>query len=140
LYDTTVRQGGKLFLVGPRRYGKTSILKAAEDRWRRCALATRSHWVLAIENWSLKSRRGSVFSPYDNGQWPIDNTQWDNFSSRAPTLDLLAEDTERQVGLQSMRVAKAVGKGPSTVRRALGTLVSRDILREEESLGSVRMR
>src|SRR5947209_3147889 len=27
----TIRQGGKLFLVGPRRYGKTSVLKAAED-------------------------------------------------------------------------------------------------------------
>jgi AAA+ ATPase superfamily predicted ATPase len=29
---TTVQQGGKLFLIGPRRYGKTSILKAAEDK------------------------------------------------------------------------------------------------------------
>ena len=28
----TIREGGKLFLIGPRRYGKTSILKAAEDR------------------------------------------------------------------------------------------------------------
>jgi uncharacterized protein len=28
----TIRDGGKLFLIGPRRYGKTSILKAAEDR------------------------------------------------------------------------------------------------------------
>lgn len=28
----TVRDGGKLFLVGPRRYGKTSILKTAGDR------------------------------------------------------------------------------------------------------------
>jgi len=28
----TVRQGTKLFLIGPRRFGKTSILKAAEDR------------------------------------------------------------------------------------------------------------
>src|SRR2546422_11562462 len=28
----TIRQGGKLFLVGPRRFGKTSVLKAAEDR------------------------------------------------------------------------------------------------------------
>jgi len=27
----TVRNGTKLFLIGPRRYGKTSILKAAED-------------------------------------------------------------------------------------------------------------
>jgi uncharacterized protein len=29
---TAIRDGGKLFLIGPRRYGKTSILKAAEDR------------------------------------------------------------------------------------------------------------
>src|SRR5438105_6808207 len=29
-----IEQGGKLFIVGPRRYGKTSILKAAEDRLR----------------------------------------------------------------------------------------------------------
>jgi AAA+ ATPase superfamily predicted ATPase len=28
----TIRHGGKLFLIGPRRYGKTSILKTAEDR------------------------------------------------------------------------------------------------------------
>lgn len=28
----TIRQGSKLFLIGPRRYGKTSILKTAEDR------------------------------------------------------------------------------------------------------------
>ena len=28
----TLREGGKLFLVGPRRYGKTSILKTAGDR------------------------------------------------------------------------------------------------------------
>jgi hypothetical protein len=28
----TIREGGKLFIVGPRRYGKTSILKAAEDQ------------------------------------------------------------------------------------------------------------
>ncbi|MBV9623483.1 MAG: hypothetical protein JOZ14_05840, partial [Acidobacteria bacterium] len=27
----TVTYGGKLFLIGPRRFGKTSILKAAED-------------------------------------------------------------------------------------------------------------
>src|SRR5215216_1850888 len=28
----TLRERGKLFLVGPRRYGKTSILKTAGDR------------------------------------------------------------------------------------------------------------
>ena len=28
----TIRDGNKLFLIGPRRFGKTSILKAAEDQ------------------------------------------------------------------------------------------------------------
>ena len=28
----TIKQGAKLFLIGPRRFGKTSILKTAEDR------------------------------------------------------------------------------------------------------------
>lgn len=28
----TIQTGGKLFLIGPRRFGKTSILKAAQDR------------------------------------------------------------------------------------------------------------
>jgi AAA+ ATPase superfamily predicted ATPase len=31
----TLREGGKLFIVGPRRYGKTSILKTAGDRLMR---------------------------------------------------------------------------------------------------------
>ena len=30
--EETVREGGKLFLIGPRRFGKTSILKTAADR------------------------------------------------------------------------------------------------------------
>ena len=28
----TIRQGGKLFLIGPRRFGKTSILRVAQDQ------------------------------------------------------------------------------------------------------------
>jgi hypothetical protein len=31
----TIENGGKLFLIGPRRYGKTSILAAAEEGLRR---------------------------------------------------------------------------------------------------------
>ena len=31
----TIRQGGKLFLIGPRRFGKTSILRTAEDQLSR---------------------------------------------------------------------------------------------------------
>jgi hypothetical protein len=30
--ERTIRDGNKLFLIGPRRFGKTSILKAAQDR------------------------------------------------------------------------------------------------------------
>ena len=44
------------------------------------------------------------------------------------------------INLQSMKMVKAVGKGASTLKRALDALLARDILREEESLGSLRMR
>lgn len=47
---------------------------------------------------------------------------------------------ETGVNLQSMKVVKALGKGASTVKRSLEALTARDILREEESLGSVRFR
>lgn len=53
---------------------------------------------------------------------------------------LLSVITERGVNLQSMKVVRALGKGPSTVRRALQALKGRDILREEEATGSVRVR
>lgn len=53
---------------------------------------------------------------------------------------LVSVITERGVNLQSMKVVRAMGKGPSTVRRALQALTARDILREEEATGSVRVR
>lgn len=48
--------------------------------------------------------------------------------------------TEGGSNLQSMRVVHALGKGPSTVRRSLGALMDRGILREEESGGDIRKR
>jgi len=42
--EETVREGGKLFLIGPRRFGKTSILKTAADR-----LAAESAIVLRLD-------------------------------------------------------------------------------------------
>jgi hypothetical protein len=44
------------------------------------------------------------------------------------------------VKLQSMTVVRSLGKGPSTVRRSLGALIDRNILREEESGNGIRMR
>jgi uncharacterized protein len=42
--------------------------------------------------------------------------------------------------LQSIKAVRAIGKGPSTVRRSLGALMDRGILREEEGGGRIRMR
>jgi ribosomal protein L35AE/L33A len=53
---------------------------------------------------------------------------------------LIAVIKERGVNLQSLKVAQFVGKGASTVQRALGSLTERNILREEEQEGRVRMR
>jgi len=47
--------------------------------------------------------------------------------------------TEGGSNLQSMRVVRALGKGPSTVRRSLGAFMDRGILREESG-GDIRMR
>jgi len=44
------------------------------------------------------------------------------------------------VKLQSMTVVRSLGRGPSTVRRSLGALIDRNILREEESANGIRMR
>ncbi|MCL5671618.1 MAG: hypothetical protein M1423_10050 [Acidobacteria bacterium] len=48
--------------------------------------------------------------------------------------------TEHGVNLRSTKVVRALGKGPSTVRRSLLALTAREILREEELEGKVRMR
>ncbi len=53
---------------------------------------------------------------------------------------LVAVIRERGSNLQSMKVARDVGKGPSTVARSIEALKMRDILREEEHLGNVRVR
>jgi predicted AAA+ superfamily ATPase len=46
----TIRQGSKLFLVGPRRFGKTSILKTVEDR-----LSARNATILRFDAESFPS-------------------------------------------------------------------------------------
>jgi hypothetical protein len=48
--ERTIRDGGKLFLVGPRRFGKSSILRAASER-----LADRGAIVLRIDADPLSS-------------------------------------------------------------------------------------
>lgn len=53
---------------------------------------------------------------------------------------LLAVIAEGGVNLQSMKVVRVLGKGPSTVQRSLHALMDRGVLREDEKDGQVRMR
>jgi len=53
---------------------------------------------------------------------------------------LLAVIQEAGTRLQSQKVSLAVGKGASTVQRALQALTDKELLREEENEGGVRMR
>jgi hypothetical protein len=53
---------------------------------------------------------------------------------------LLAVIAEGGTNLQSMRVVRVLGKGPSTVQRSVGALMDRGILRQEERDGQVRLR
>jgi AAA+ ATPase superfamily predicted ATPase len=53
---------------------------------------------------------------------------------------LLAVINEAGSGLQSLKVAQFVGRGASTVQRSVGSLIEKDILREEEYEGATRLR
>jgi len=70
---------------------------------------------------------------------PFYTQLWNAFTA-IQQKTLLAVISEDGSTMQSMKVARVVGSGPSTVRRSLEALISRDVLREEESLGGVRIR
>ena len=53
---------------------------------------------------------------------------------------LLAVINESGSGLQSLKVAQFVGRGASTVQRSVGSLIEKDVLREEEHEGAARLR
>jgi uncharacterized protein len=53
--EEVIRSGRKLFLIGPRRYGKTSILKAAEDK-----LQVANSVVLRLDAESYRERNSIV--------------------------------------------------------------------------------
>lgn len=53
---------------------------------------------------------------------------------------LLAVIQEEGARLQSQRVSQFIGKGASTVQRSVGSLIEKDVLREEEYQGRMRLR
>ena len=64
---------------------------------------------------------------------------WNQLTAvRHKTLSAVIE--EGGVSLRSNRVVRSVGKGASTIQRALSALLDRGLLREEEQGGAVRFR
>ncbi len=105
--------------------------------------------LLAHESWEelkLKKQRkltnqlidqvlDRIVREYD----PFYTQLWNSLTSIQQRA-LLAVITEGGTGLQSMRVAKTVGKSPATMQKTLAALESHEILRQQESLGQVRYR
>lgn len=70
---------------------------------------------------------------------PFYTQLWNDLTAiQQKTLTLVI--AEGGTNLQSMKVVRALGKGPSTVQRSLGLLMDRGILREEQGAGNIRVR
>jgi hypothetical protein len=105
--------------------------------------------LLAHESWEdlrLKKQRkltnqiidqalDRVIREYD----PFYTQLWNSLTSVQQRV-LLSVIAEGGTGLQSMKVARAVGKSPATMQKALAALESHEILRQQESLSQVRYR
>jgi hypothetical protein len=78
---------------------------------------------------------GRIVRQYD----PFYTKLWSDLTSiQQKTLIAVIEQDGLQ--LQSQKVAQLVGRGASSVQRAIGALTEKEILREEELQGGVRMR
>lgn len=70
---------------------------------------------------------------------PFYTSLWSSLTS-IQQMTLIAVIQEQGEKLRSQKVSRLVGKGASTVQRSLGSLVQKELLREEEQEGGVRMR
>jgi hypothetical protein len=130
---------------GPKPGPIDSILKSAEEVPYNVQLLAHTCWdhlrgLPASENKRLtneivQTALERIVRQYD----PFYTQLWNAFTA-IQQKTLLAVISEGGTNMQSMKVARIVGSGPSTVRRSLEALMSRDVLREEESLGGVRIR
>jgi Fe2+ or Zn2+ uptake regulation protein len=67
-------------------------------------------------------------------------TQWWKDLTTVQQKTLLAVIQQDGRGLLATKVTHGIGKGASTIKRALTALLARDILREEEQTGAIRYR
>lgn len=123
----------------------TRILQLAEDVPYNVQLLAHTCWN------ELRSRSGSdslsltpaivdsamllIARQYD----PFYTQIW-NALTAIQQKTLMAVINEAGARLQSQRVSVFIGKGASTVQRSMGSLIEKDILREEEHEGGMRLR
>lgn len=108
-----------------------NVQQLAHACWEHLSCATNRGLTEAAVRQSLER----VVRRYD----PFYTQLWNSLTPNQQKT-LAAVRRESGLKLQSHRVTKTLGKPHSTVKRAIDTLIARDILREEESLGTLRLR
>jgi hypothetical protein len=98
-------------------------------------LRTRPKQTAILTSRLVNEAMGLIVRQYD----PFYTQIWTSLTA-VQQKTLLAVIQEAGARLQSQKVALSVGKGASTVQRALEALTDKEILREEEHEGGVRMR
>lgn len=105
----------------------------AHTCWEQLRGAAETERTLSPEAVRLALER--VVRQYD----PFYTQLWTQLTSiQQKTLRAVISEEGRN--MQSMRVAGSVGKGPSTVKRAVESLINREILREEQKDGVVSVK
>lgn len=135
----TIEMGEKLFVIGPRRFGKTSLLKTAAEqsikqeniilRYNAEGFAEIEQLVKSIVEDSAKNLRGKVERTGEQIK--------KYFKALRPEISFSVTQTEWKVALG---VAQETRISPSSMRRSLESLTARDILRQQESKGSIYFR
>jgi hypothetical protein len=97
------------------------------------SMGRRSERHLTVQ--TVKQALERVVRQYD----PFYTQLWNSLTT-IQQKTLLVVIAEKGQNLQSQKALKMVGKGHSTVKRALDALTEKDILREEESRGLVQQR
>jgi uncharacterized protein len=98
-------------------------------------LRTRPKQTAILTSRLVNEAMGLIVRQYD----PFYTQIWSSLTA-VQQKTLLAVIQEAGARLQSQKVALSVGKGASTVQRALEALTDKEILREQEHEGGVKMR
>jgi len=112
-----------------------SVQLLAHACWEQLSGASRGKGGGALTEAVVRDSLQRVIRQYD----PFYTQLWNQLTS-IQQKTLIAVIQEGGVSLLSMKVVRAVGRGASTLQRSLEALLARDILRQEQSLGSIRFR